>query len=71
MDHTNLFFRVPGDVKETTNEGRRERVPWGPLGEVVYLRTYSRWDEEGGRRESWQETVSRVVDYSLSLVPKS
>jgi hypothetical protein len=70
MDHTNLFFRVPGDVKETTNEGRRERVPWGPLGEVVYLRTYSRWDEEGGRRESWQETVSRVVDYSLSLVPE-
>jgi len=70
MDHTNLFFRVPGDVKETTNKDREERVPWGPLGEVVYLRTYSRWDEERGRRETWQETVSRVVDYSLSLVPE-
>lgn len=45
------------------------KTPWGPLGEVIYLRTYSRFDEERKRRESWPETVDRVVEYSLSLAP--
>lgn len=45
------------------------KTPWGPLGEVIYLRTYSRFDEERKRRESWPETVDRVVKYSLSLAP--
>lgn len=37
------------------------------LGEFVYLRTYSRWMPEKQRRETWQETCQRVVDYSMSL----
>ena len=39
----------------------------GVLFEVVYLRTYSRWLEEHGRRERWDETIARVVEYSMSL----
>lgn len=39
--------------------------PGTPLGEFVYLRTYSRWI--GDRREKWWETVARVVEYSFSL----
>jgi len=34
-----------------------------PLGEFVYLRTYAKWIEEEGRRETWIETVDRYVDF--------
>ncbi|WP_165953237.1 ribonucleoside-triphosphate reductase, adenosylcobalamin-dependent [Deinococcus sp. S9] len=40
---------------------------WGPLGQVVRLRTYARWLPDKQRRETWTETVARVVEYSLSL----
>lgn len=34
--------------------------PWGPLGYVIYKRTYARHDEELGRVEEWHETCARV-----------
>ena len=36
---------------------------WGfhGLGELVYLRTYSRFLPEQGRSETWPETVERVI----------
>jgi ribonucleoside-triphosphate reductase len=34
-----------------------------PASEFVYVRTYSRWLEEQGRRENWPETVQRYVDF--------
>ncbi len=37
------------------------------FGHFVYKRTYSRWLPEANRRETWKETVSRVVEYSMSL----
>lgn len=33
------------------------------LSEFVYMRTYSRWIPELGRRERWEETVSRYVEW--------
>lgn len=45
------------------------RNPMGELGSFVYYRTYSRWIEEEGRRESWHETVRRAVEYNCSLSP--
>ncbi|MEG0908730.1 MAG: ribonucleoside-triphosphate reductase, adenosylcobalamin-dependent [Bacilli bacterium] len=39
------------------------------FGHFVYLRTYSRWLEEEGRRETWKETVTRAVEHNCSLVP--
>lgn len=45
-------------------------APFSQLGEFVYLRTYSRWDEDLKRRESWIETVARTVEYSVSLAAK-
>lgn len=39
----------------------------GVLFYPVYLRTYSRWLEDRNRRERWDETVERVVEYSFSL----
>lgn len=38
-----------------------------PLGQFVYLRTYSRWLPEKGRRETWKETVRRATEYNVGL----
>lgn len=40
---------------------------WGPSGEIVYGRTYSR-TKPNGEKEQWPETVERVVDGNLALV---
>lgn len=37
------------------------------FGSFVYLRTYSRFLEEEGRREQWWETVARSVEYNCSI----
>ncbi len=44
-------------------------VNWGPTGELVYNRTYSRVKPDG-TKETWPETVQRVVDGNLALVDK-
>jgi ribonucleoside-triphosphate reductase len=44
-------------------------INWGPTGELVYNRTYSRTKHDGSK-ESWPETVERVVDGNLALVPE-
>lgn len=36
--------------------------------EFVYVRTYSRWNEDLGRRETWEETVQRYIDYIENYV---
>ena len=43
--------------------------PWGfgGLGEVVYLRTYSRTIEELGRSETWTETITRAIDGAAAI----
>lgn len=41
--------------------------PFGEIGVIVYLRTYSRFIEDLQRRETWQETILRNIEYSLSL----
>lgn len=38
-----------------------------PLGKFVYLRTYSRYLHDKGRRETWKETCARAVNYNISL----
>lgn len=47
----------------------QEPPKWGPIGQIVYLRTYSRWLNDQQRRERWDETVKRVVNYSVDLDP--
>ncbi len=43
--------------------------PWGfgGLGEVVYLRTYSRPIEELGRNETWTETITRAINGAVEI----
>jgi ribonucleoside-triphosphate reductase (thioredoxin) len=40
------------------------------IGTFVYLRTYSRYLPEKGRRETWKETVTRSVQYNVNLARK-
>lgn len=42
-------------------------INWGSTGEIVYERTYSRVKPDGSK-ETWPETVARVVDGNLALV---
>ena len=46
--------------------------PWGfgGLGEIVYLRTYSRFIEELGRNETWLETCTRAVNGAIEIGAK-
>jgi len=46
-----------------------EDIKWGPIGKAVYERTYSRTKADGSK-ETWYETVNRVVDGNLGLVDK-
>lgn len=46
-----------------------KEVDWGPLGEVTYLRTYSRIKEDG-TQERWIDTVKRVVEGSYYFQKK-
>lgn len=43
-------------------------IKWGPVGQQVYERTYSRTKADGSK-ENWHDTVKRVVDGNLALVP--
>ncbi len=50
------------------NRFRKERPPFGfnGLGELVYMRTYSRIKEDGSN-EQWFETVQRVVEGTYNM----
>ena len=44
-----------------------QAIEWGPIGQQVYDRTYSRQNGDG-RKETWLETVERVVNGNCDLV---
>ena len=50
---------------------KRKRAPFGfnGLGELVYMRTYSRIKEDG-KNEMWWETVKRVVEGTYNMQQK-
>jgi len=50
------------------NKYKRKKPPFGfnGLGELVYMRTYSRIKEDG-KNERWWETVKRVVEGTYSM----
>lgn len=53
--------RVPEKVRKLTEESKKYFK--SSLGEFVYYRTYSRWIEEEGRRETWIETIDRYMSF--------
>ena len=50
------------------NKYKRRKAPFGfnGLGELVYMRTYSRI-KENGKNERWWETVQRVVEGTYTM----
>lgn len=54
-------IQVPDHVKELAEKSKKYFK--NQLAEFVYYRTYSRWIEEEGRRETWIETVQRYIDF--------
>ncbi len=53
---------VPEHVRTLAAESKKY-FEGNPLGEFVYLRTYARWIEAEGRRETWVETVNRYMAF--------
>ena len=54
--------------KNFINKYKRKKPPFGfnGLGELVYMRTYSRI-KENGKNERWWETIKRVVEGTYSM----
>lgn len=53
--------KVPEKVKALTEESKKYFK--NPLAEFVYYRSYSKWIEGEGRRETWVETVDRYMTF--------
>ena len=53
--------------KEFLQKYENRKTPLSPIGEFVYLRTYSRYREDKKRRETWFETVLRTTEYNIGL----
>jgi len=52
---------VPADVRALTAQSKKYFVD--SFSEFIYYRTYSRWIEAKGRRETWVETVDRYLAF--------
>lgn len=59
MDMSNLLSLEP----------KAQEPAWGPNGKAVYERTYQRTTADGSK-ETWSDTVRRVVKGNLALVPR-
>lgn len=52
---------IPANIAQLATESKKYFR--NPLAEFVYYRTYSRWIDAEGRRETWIETVNRYVNF--------
>ena len=41
------------------------------VSRILFICRYSRWTDEKGRRETWEETVSRYFDFFLDHLEES
>ena len=58
-------------IKEQIEKNIPQQNPFdNEMSKFVYYRTYSRWDEGKKRRETWDETVQRCVNF-LKKVSKN
>ena len=53
--------KVPTELKKLVRESKKHFH--NSLSEFVYYRSYSRWIDEEGRRETWVETVDRYISF--------
>ncbi|MCK5059737.1 MAG: ribonucleoside-triphosphate reductase [Candidatus Pacebacteria bacterium] len=55
------FGAVPEKVRKLVSASKKYFK--NPLSEFIFFRTYARWIEKEGRRETWIETVGRYIDF--------
>ncbi|MDB5244283.1 MAG: oxygen-sensitive ribonucleoside-triphosphate reductase, ribonucleoside-diphosphate reductase alpha [Parcubacteria group bacterium] len=55
-------IEIPERVRTLAEESAKY-FKGNSLGEFVYLRSYSKWVPEEGRRETWVETVDRYISF--------
>lgn len=55
-------IEIPDEVRQLADESKTY-FKNNALGEFVYLRSYSKWIPEQGRRETWIETVNRYINF--------
>ncbi|MBU4536448.1 ribonucleoside-triphosphate reductase [Patescibacteria group bacterium] len=56
-----LGVHVPEKVRKLSEESKQYFR--NPLAEFVYYRSYSKWIDDEGRRETWVETVNRYMEF--------
>lgn len=54
-------IQIPKEVREKIEASKKYFK--GPYQEFIFYRTYSRWSDELGRRETWEEAIDRFMDY--------
>lgn len=59
---------IPERVRQLAQESKKYFR--NELAEFVFYRTYSRWIEEEGRRETWIETVDRYLNFMREKLGK-
>jgi ribonucleoside-triphosphate reductase len=64
-EHAKQRVVVPVDVQEVFTDSAKYFAT--PLQQFMFFDKYSRFNWELGRRETWVETVDRVVDYLAKL----
>lgn len=52
---------IPEEVRKLVEESKKYFR--NALGEFIYYRSYSRWIDDAGRRETWMETVDRYLNF--------
>jgi ribonucleoside-triphosphate reductase len=55
-------IEIPEEFRKIADESKGY-FKGNALGEFVYLRSYSKWIPEQGRRETWVETVNRYINF--------
>ena len=60
---------MPSITSDFVAKYAEKTPPWGfgGLGEIVYLRTYSRPVEGAGRNEVWAETIQRCINGAIEI----
>jgi ribonucleoside-diphosphate reductase alpha chain len=56
-----LHPEIPSDVREKIR--KNSEYFKGPYNEFIFYQMYSRWRDDIGRRETWEETIDRFMSF--------
>ena len=61
------IFKLNQEFVQHYAEAQPPKFGFNGLGEIAYLRSYARFNEQLGRQERWHETVNRVVEGTFTM----